>query len=88
LRKYVFQYILNVQKLTYKLQRTLAVLSTLTPCRQDEFIARQKATFRIAVLPFIGVKTRWNSTQELLKGAYQLRQFTCNWFKNPKYSNY
>jgi hypothetical protein len=34
------------------------------------------------------VKTRWNSTLELLERAYQLREFTREWLKNPKYSDY
>jgi hypothetical protein len=34
------------------------------------------------------VKTRWNSTLELLKRAGRLREFTREWLKNPKYSNY
>ena len=34
------------------------------------------------------VKTRWNSTLELLEHTYQLREFTREWLKNPKYSNY
>jgi hypothetical protein len=34
------------------------------------------------------VKTRLNSTLELLERADQLREFTLEWLKNPKYSNY
>jgi hypothetical protein len=34
------------------------------------------------------VKTRWNSTLELLERAYRLREFTREWLKNPKYSDY
>jgi len=34
------------------------------------------------------VKTCWNSTLELLEGAYRLPEFTREWLKNPKYSDY
>ena len=34
------------------------------------------------------VKTRWNSTLELLKRAYRLREFTRGWLRNPKYTEY
>jgi len=66
----------------------LAVLITLTPGRRKEFIDCQKAKVRIAVLPNMVVKTRWNSTLELLERAYRLREFTREWLKNPKYSHY
>jgi len=66
----------------------LAVLITLTPGRRNEFIDCQKAKVRIAVLPIIDVKTRWNSTLELLERAYRLREFTREWLQNPKYSEY
>jgi hypothetical protein len=66
----------------------LAVLITLTPGRRNEFIDCQKAKVRIAVLPIMDVKTRWNSTLELLERAYRLREFTREWLKNPKYSDY
>jgi len=66
----------------------LAVLITLTPGRRKEFIDCQKAKVRIAVLPIIDVKTRWNSTLELLERADQLREFTRVWLKNPKFSEY
>jgi hypothetical protein len=66
----------------------LAVLITLTPGRRNEFIDRQKAKVRIAVLPIMDVKTRWNSTLELLECAYHLREFTREWLQNPKYSEY
>jgi len=62
----------------------LAVLITLTPCRQNEFIDCQKATVRIAVLPIMDVKTRWNSTLEWLEGAYRSWEFTCESLQNPK----
>jgi hypothetical protein len=34
------------------------------------------------------VKTRWNSILELLERAYPLQEFTCQWLKNPKHSEY
>jgi len=34
------------------------------------------------------VKTRWNSTLELLEQAYRLREFTLEWLQNPKYTEY
>jgi len=34
------------------------------------------------------VKTRWNSTLELIERAYQLREFTRERLKNPKYNDY
>jgi len=34
------------------------------------------------------VKTRWNSTLELLERAYRLREFTREWHQNPKYAQY
>jgi hypothetical protein len=66
----------------------LAVLIMLTPGRRNAFIDCQKAKVRIVVLPIMDVKTRWNSTLELLERAYQLREFTHEWLKNPKYSEY
>jgi len=66
----------------------IAVLNTLTPGCRNDFIDCQKAKVRIAVLPIIDVKTWWNSTLELLERAYQMREFTCEWLKNPKYSEY
>jgi len=66
----------------------LAVLITLTPGRRNEFIDCQKAKVRIAVLPIMDVKTRWNSTLELLECTYPLREFTREWLQNPKYSEY
>jgi hypothetical protein len=84
----VFHDILNVLKLTIIKQRMLAVLITLTPGRRKEFIDFQKAKVRIAVLPSMDVKTRWNSTLELLERAFRLREFTRQWLQNPKYSEY
>jgi len=66
----------------------LAVLITLTPGRRNEFIDCQKAKVRIAVLPIIDVKTRWNPTLKLLERAYCLREFTSEWLQNPKYAEY
>jgi len=66
----------------------LAVLITLTPGRRNRFIDCQKAKVRIAVLPMMDVKTRWNSTLELLKHTYRLREFTSEWLQNSKYSEY
>ena len=44
----------------------LAVLITLTTGRRNEFINSQEAKVSIAVLPILDVKTRWNSTLQLL----------------------
>jgi hypothetical protein len=57
----------------------LAVLITLTPGHQNEFIDSQKAKVRITVLAIMDVKTCWNSTLELLKCVYRLREFTREW---------
>jgi len=66
----------------------LAVLITLTPGCQNEFIDYQKAKVHIAVLPIMDVKIRWNSTLELLELAYRLREFTRKWLQNPNYREY
>ena len=66
----------------------LAGLITLTPGRRNEFIDCPEAKVRIAVLPILDVKTRWNSTLELLEQAYPLREITREWLNNPKYSEY
>jgi len=66
----------------------LAVLITLTPGRRNNLIDCQKAKVRIAVLPSMDVKTRWNSTLELLERIYRLREFTRKWLQNPKYAEY
>jgi len=66
----------------------LAVLITLTPGCRNEFIDCQKDKVRMAVLPNIDTKTRWNSTLELLEQANQLREFTHDWLHNPKYTDY
>jgi hypothetical protein len=64
------------------------VLITLTPGRRNEFIDCQKAKVQIAVIPIMDVKTQLNLTIELLVQDYQLREFTCEGLKNPKYSEY
>jgi hypothetical protein len=66
----------------------LTVWIALTPCCRNEFIDCQKVKVRIAVIPIMNVKTRWNSTLELLERAYQLRVFTREWLQNPKYTGY
>jgi len=66
----------------------LAVLIKRTPGRRNEFIDCQKPKVRIAVLPIMDVKTRWNSTLQLLERAYHLREFTREWLQYPKYSEY
>ena len=66
----------------------LAVLIMLTPGRRNDFIDCQKAKVRITVLPIIDVKTRWDSTLELLERAYRLQEFTREWLMNPKYREY
>jgi hypothetical protein len=66
----------------------LAVLITLTPGRQNKFIDCQKAKVHIAVLPIMDAKTRWNSTLQLLDRACRLWEFTREWLKNLKYSEY
>jgi len=88
LKKYVFHDILKVLKLTIIKQRKLAVLITLTPGLRNEFINCHTAKVHFAVTPIMDVKTRWNSTLELLERAYRLREFTCEWLKNPKYAGY
>ena len=60
----------------------------VTPGCRNEFIDCQKAKVRIAVLLIMDVKTRWNSTLELLERAYRLREFTREWLQNPKYSEH
>jgi hypothetical protein len=60
----------------------LDVLITLTPGRRNEFIVCEKANVRNAVLPIMDVKTRWNSSLELLERAYHLQEITCEWVRN------
>jgi len=66
----------------------LAVIITLTPGRRNKFIDCQKAIVRIAVLPIMDVKARWNSTLELVKWASRLHEFPREWLNIPKYSDY
>jgi len=66
----------------------LAVLITLAPGPQNEFIDCQKAIVCIAVLPIMDVKTFSNSTLELLECAYRLGEFRREWLQNPKYREY
>ena len=40
------------------------------------------------ILPILDVKTRWNLTLELVNHAYRLREFTCEWLNNPKYTDH
>jgi len=66
----------------------LAVFITLTPGHRNEFIDCPKGKVCNAVLLIMDVKTWWNSTLELLECAYRLWEFTCEWFQNPKYTDY
>jgi len=66
----------------------VAVLITLTPGRRNEFIDSQKAKVQIPVLPIMDVNTHWTSRLELLECAYRLCEFTRDWLKDPKYSDY
>ena len=66
----------------------LALLIKLTLGRLNEFIDCQTAKVRIAVLHIVVVKTHWNSTMELLKCTYRLREITGEWLRHPKYCNY
>jgi len=66
----------------------LTALCTLRPGRRNEFIDCRKAKVRIAILPIKDVKTLWNSMLELLKHAYHLWEFTCEWLQNPKDAEY
>jgi len=61
---------------------------TLTAGRGNECIDWQIAQVHVAVLPIGDVKTEWNSTVELLELAYRFREFTHEWLKNAKYSDY
>jgi len=66
----------------------LAVLITLTPGRRNQFIDCQTAEVWIAALPGRDVKTQWNSALGLRDEAYWLREFTREWLKYQKYSDY
>jgi len=65
----------------------VAVLITLTPGRQHEFIDCQIAKVRIEVILIMDVKTRLNVTLELLERAFRLREITQGWLQNPSYSD-
>jgi hypothetical protein len=64
------------------------VLITVTPGGRNGLIDCQKAKVRIAVLPIMDVKARWNSTLKLLEHAYRLWEFTPKWLQNPKDAEY
>jgi len=66
----------------------LAVLITLTPRRENEFIDCQKAEVPIEVLPIVDVKPQWKSTLQMIARVYQLRELTRERLKNPQCSNY
>ena len=66
----------------------LSVLTMLTAHHRNEFTDCQKAKVRIAVLLLMDVKTRWNSTLELLGRAYRLWEFTREWLQNLSYTDY
>jgi hypothetical protein len=66
----------------------LVELINLTPGRRNEFIESQKAKVHIAVPQIMDVKTRWNSTLELIECAYRLRKLTREWLYNPIYREY
>jgi hypothetical protein len=66
----------------------LDLVIMMTPGRQNEFIRSQNAKVCIAALPNMDVKTRWNSTLQLLQHAYNLRILTHQSLHNPKYSQY
>jgi hypothetical protein len=88
LKNYVYHDILKILKLTFIQQRMLAVLIALTPGCRNEVIDCQKAKVSIAVLAMMDVKTCWNSTLELLEGAYRIQEFPCEWLQNPKSAEY
>jgi hypothetical protein len=66
----------------------LGVLITLMPGGWNELIDCQGHKVCFAVLRIMVMKTRWNSTLEMLVQAYRLREFTRKCLKNPKYSEY
>jgi hypothetical protein len=66
----------------------LAVLITLTPGCQNEYIDCQKAQVHIAVLLTMDVKTLWNSTLELPELAYRLWEFTSECLQYPQYTEH
>jgi len=66
----------------------LGVLITLTPGRRNECIDCQKAKVRFLALLSMYMKTRWNSTLELLERAYRLQEFTREGLQNPPYTHF
>jgi hypothetical protein len=56
--------------------------------RYDDYIELQKGKELIACTLTLDVKTRWNSTLEMLERAYRLRDYTAHWLKNPKYEEF
>jgi len=88
LRQYVLQDILKILKLTIIQQGLIAELIVLTPGRRKQFIDCHETKVRIAVIPIVDVKTRWNVTLELRERAFQLRKFTSEWPKHPKFRDY
>jgi len=66
----------------------LAVLITLTPSRWNESIDWQNAKVRLPVQPIRDVQTRFNSSLESLECAYQSQEFTPEWLRNPKYTDF
>jgi len=66
----------------------LAVLITLTPGCQNEYIDSQKGKVRISVLPIMVVIRGGNSTLELLERVSWLREFPRKSLQNPKCSDY
>jgi hypothetical protein len=66
----------------------LAVLFTLTPGRQNDFMDCHQAKVPNPVLSIIAVKTHWNSTLELLEQANRLREFTGELLHNLEHTEY
>jgi len=64
------------------------VLIMLTPGRQNKFIDCQQAKVCTAVLLVMDVKTRSNSTLELLECTYHSLEFTHEWLQNLQYRDY
>jgi len=61
---------------------------TLTPSLRNDFNDWQKAKIQIAVLPNMDLKTFWIFSLQLFERAYQLREFTHEWLKHLKYTDY
>jgi len=66
----------------------LPVLITLTPGRRNEFVHCQNAKVRIVVQPIMDVETQCNLREKWLERVHRLREFTCEWLKTPKISDY